>query len=1728
MKCINENKNDNSIKYHFFLAKYNTIQNNINYLNYFIKRDWKMIYECKLIEKQILHNIKIYFSKYLSDLKDIKHSLVFEYITKIITDLNLDTYYRERRLLIPSMILYSEQNERIINIIITKMISGQISFYEFLTEEYSSENENNFRKIIYNIVKELNKRNKNDFVESNNSNKFLINENFNKKNFILNLHQLFVALNKKSINLFECVKSNYLLLNQTFYMLQFAQKWYHLGIKEMKLFKQDVEMFFFSQIYDFLVSYCLLCKDDSNNLNLKQIKDNEKIGFHMDVFTNVFYIKIKKLGNKKSINIEYEKYIEFMKFYFLKHDEHESQKSYYKKIVETDFKGALKKILFFFAINIPENCISLIKFICEFFDFYKDYTYLLLYDIIIYIIEKDLNKNKIYIKDFISLIKDISNNNDQSQEIASKIKENDLKYQTKAFIINYLLRNTEYCIQINLKTLYPILLNKIKDKKMIEYFIYQVRTSNQFLNDENILVLFLEKCIQNDYAFDCIINLMSEEKQKIFFETLKDKIIKSLFLYGQINAYVQFQKLIKLICRFGLINEVRKAIYPLKNIEEEITKSVNYLNEEIDNDFFKPKDKYLFHYCHTKKIIENYEIIAILFEYCPKTEAILDIFPFFNYNVEELTIDLKMRKYLLYFKNEKNRKLIKELSSSFYDFSLFLEIFFEQLNNIKDKAIERQLFFFYIQIHVLECTPKELLIFFDFELFEEEIDYQNYEDWFIDELLKRRKKRAITEHVLFIIFAFYELKGIPIISIKKYLPKFYSKAESYYKKFKKLKFPNFCIKRPFDIKIYEKLKFIIDNKTDKLITHLYSHYSVSNLIFLIEKEKNKILDLSTDNNYLVKVIYNILENNQLENQINDNNYEDFLKGLRKSFGITNSNDSNDNNLDSSYSSTRFTEKNSFDDLSVDNDIFGDLIKYCIITLKNFNLNASILIEQCSKKNFYLDKYNYFKEFIAYLRIILNICNHIISLSVNENYETDNYFINGINLFNDTIFGKYNEKFKEMKNTIDIKQINNYILMKYENQEINNNDLAFFFINNNENNSEEEAANHRMQFFNIFKDWLKYYYESAEYKKLFNDLNKEKFTYITYFKYMKLVCTVILNFLMKINEVNNIRIFEIKKKYNKKIIKLENVNFVFDRNKNKIKNLFSKSLYNLGEEVLKIIKKEEEEEKEKILKDNNNNHNHNINKKYDKINYQTEIIIGYYYNEEKNEFLETVTDIPLLEFYEKKMLCIKEFIQHLYIKELITYITKKNKNKNKKKKKDNIIKVPVYRSEIIDINDCLNENDGVGKSQNLLSKKCNKEKINNLLKIFYNYKEYQNIICSYLEKTAENIYEPKLKHLYYNALNLKNLYYDYAYPYIYINQCFTQYCKNLDLFCGDKYDIFVDYCELYQAIKDTIFHENQNLNKFFQKCAINFIIKNDNSLINIFINEIYKLIHDEMFYKQGKIITIKNKFKITIKKGYTYNSKNKNDIINEINNLLCCEDNKKNNKDNIINNDNKNNINNKKIKNKEKPIILNDINNISGKGPKKIKLKCITENKDNKLKLNITEDNNNNEINGDNRKMNKNIVIKNRYKRKNIPIASYEGYIPTKNTDYINNVGKSKCGFMKFIFGNEILIENIPEKNYLDNLGKKEKLNKGKKIIKEVHYENKINIFNSIFKIGSLRKTEIILYQYDISQILEPFLEEKKFLDLINKSFYDKTKVDIPKNWSKFLDLSFIYIALGYH
>ena len=288
--------------------------------------------------------------------------------------------------------------------------------------------------------------------------------------------------------------------------------------------------------------------------------------------------------------------------------------------------------------------------------------------------------------------------------------------------------------------------------------------------------------------------------------------------------------------------------------------------------------------------------------------------------------------------------------------------------------------------------------------------------------------------------------------------------------------------------------------------------------------------------------------------------------------------------------------------------------------------------------------------------------------------------------------------------------------------------------------------------------------------------------------------------------------------------------------------------------------------------------------------------------------------------------------------------------------------------------------------------------------------------------------------------------------------------------------------------------------------------------------------------RGEKILIKNKFKIKVKKGFNYKSEtikkildkiknnkkkendNKNEINEKNNNIEKKEIDIKDKNDIKDNNDikDKNDIKLNNGKNKEKEISKNDTNN-PGIKKKKIKLKLKLPSNKTTEEINI---NNNKEEKSDNI-----IVIKNNYKRKNIPIINYEGYIP----QLINALGISKGCHISNIFGNEILLENKMGKNQLDCLGK-EKNNEKNQIKKSEKngdsQDNQINIFNLIFKIGGLSKKEIIINQYDISGILEQ-IEDETIIFLMNNPFKVKTKVDIPKHWNKFLNLSFIYSELGY-
>ena len=451
------------------------------------------------------------------------------------------------------------------------------------------------------------------------------------------------------------------------------------------------------------------------------------------------------------------------------------------------------------------------------------------------------------------------------------------------------------------------------------------------------------------------------------------------------------------------------------------------------------------------------------------------------------------------------------------------------------------------------------------------------------------------------------------------------------------------------------------------------------------------------------------------------------------------------------------------------------------------------------------------------------------------------------------------------------------------------------------------------------------------------------------------------------------------------------------------------------------------------------------------------------------------------------------------------------------------------------------------------KKRNKD-LNNILNLF-DFSKYKNLLSNFLQNTSNEILEPDCRYYAYKVYKyFYSLYFTYIYPVYNFNTILSKFCNNEDNICFvddsnryKNYEAFIDFFELIKAIFNTEFNKNENLNTHFKKELIYFLINSQNSLIHIFIQEVYNLIKIEMV-KNGKANKkIKYKFKIKVQQGFKYSDKFISKIKEDLYKNIFWKDNKENiklkpieeqSKEKIEENQNINININDESKNKNDKNIKNEINisneiNITNEINNNIHLNTESSNSNNalpqkkkkfKLKLNrnINDVNNNqnnpnliskeskmnNSLDNSNNNNNNNvIVIKNNYKRKSIPISGYQGFVP--NTT--NLIGKSEANHKKNIFNNEILFINKNEYKESINLEKKER--------------KKISIFNMIFKVSCLKKDEIILDQYDISDILDKNLDEYNLERIIFESNFSTP--DLPKYWDKLLNLAFIYTQLKF-
>ena len=146
-----------------------------------------------------------------------------------------------------------------------------------------------------------------------------------------------------------------------------------------------------------------------------------------------------------------------------------------------------------------------------------------------------------------------------------------------------------------------------------------------------------------------------------------------------------------------------------------------------------------------------------------------------------------------------------------------------------------------------------------------------------------------------------------------------------------------------------------------------------------------------------------------------------------------------------------------------------------------------------------------------------------------------------------------------------------------------------------------------------------------------------------------------------------------------------------------------------------------------------------------------------------------------------------------------------------------------------------------------------------------------------------------------------------------------------------------------------------------------------------------------------------------------------------------------------------------------------------------------------------------------------------YKRENIPVYTYAGFVPCM---YNNFLGKSKGAIMNEIFGNEY-IKMDRKVEYSFNLLRFNK-DRVMEIPERKNMDNRvkfINVFDLIFTIKSISKNEIVVCQNDISDVLEEYNDPNIFMLLLYFNFHDKIKKEVQWNMGiieKYINKNLLY------
>ena len=1592
IKCLRENKNNENMTIHLFLIKNSEMGD-------FYIRSQKSDHYIKEI------NINKYISRYLPKMIFTENSLWYLFISTLLSYIekyenkendNNDLDEKNKVYFMTEIISYigfhySQDNNKIIyNKILERFIKFKINFYVFLKYE----NEEKYVSKIIKIFEEIanNTAEKSSSIQNlDNFNSYMLNNN--KINNFVNLYIILKVLKEEKKSLFNIIKSNLIfIIYFSFLFKTIFQDYYFFSESSdfpliVSMSQKKIILFVLNEINEFYFSF--LDSNINNGIYTKFTKlynPNKKCSLEL-IFNlnNYFYNRI--CNNKNDIIKEYEIYKKILITFFgfsevRKTEDNESEED--GNAGGTGGRNKKSDSVLYSIFNYSNTLIILLekdsksfldytKFLINNFGYkYKDEKAIELdiYRLILLLIGINLEETiKIYRK----ILSFINTNKEDINDPHSRI--NNIKKEIIKYLFNKSKHNTatelhlleESNILSNLKSsLY--FLNDITDKEASLFFMNKIKEKKLVDSNTKFFKEFISIPINNEFVFDALLMSIKDNEKKVLYENNKYIFEYSLFRYSENNGYYYITKIIDFISKFISKDEIKNMIICDFNKKEEnlgnndgedriLPKDV-YLFDDKDKEKIKElisyRDKYLFFNCLLHRKILNYETIATLFEYCPYINLILYLFPTFKTDLKEI-FNFKIKRYISYFSIQKNKEKIQQLSTNFYNLSLFLESMLSNVETINSfNTMETKLFNYYIQIINFQITPEKLQ------------KYVGY-DAEKNENIEGNKMNGFNTLELLIILAFYEIKGTPIISIKNYVPNLYSNIFNYYQQFNQLNISQLCLKQNSDNKFLEYFKNLLEDNKEEYMRRIKSHPWINNFSIIIEQDSSYALDIDVPiENYIIELV----ENDRIKPFYESNKIDEFYSYLEMSF----------NSL--------FENKNVY--------------KEFVYSLLDFDKTSSIIIQQCQKKNVDkdVDKYGeIFYEYSNYLQIIKSIYNHI---NLNK-YENQNLF--EINILNEDLTEKGRNKLNSLKNSIKIQQIQFYIINAYESLNMGNN--AFFIS---------------------LKNWINNDINKKEIKSLENN---SKMDFLTYFSYLNLICITILNWLEKFEQIDKIqdittKIYEDKLR-NSYIISISKINYIENKNRENAKKNFGDCLYELGQE-LAVRTDNEYNNYENEQNQNNNN----------------QVLINFYFNAEKDEFVETSSDVNLLRFIENKIDNIYNFI--IYYDNTVNY-------------KDLLFK---FIKENISQN---NINELFSMVSDLY--KFDKNNNNKILNIFGSYlQNNKNLICSYLRNTADNCYQPTyIDCISFIRYEINRLFFTYLFPCLSFDKTINEFSDYVN-YLGLKYNEYIDYSIIINEIKNTQFHNSDNLNALFQVRAIYYIINGD-SFIRIFLDELYARKYwkaNEKYLNENNIIKknkINQKFKIKIALGIKYSNRDFKELISH-----CSLDNNSENSEKKI----------EKIKSNNDKNLLKPTNNKN----KKIKyvLKPQTQ-------------------------IFYSIVCLNNFKRQtNIPFG-YSGHIPNGQFCFGYSIQENA----NRVFNNKIIIK---DKNDFQCLKfREDKKHPEKKHFKQGKKKSKyINVFDLIFTVKNINNNNIILEKNDISEIIRAYSDEKTFMALLNYNFPIKTKEEV--------------------